>query len=48
MKSRLFMGRGYQYYIQWRGYPISDASWELEHAFSDDGKILADYQKHHH
>ena len=30
------------------GYPISDASWEPEHAFSDDGKILADYKKHHH
>ena len=41
-------GRGYQYYIQWWGYPISDASWEPEHAFSDDGKILADYKKCHH
>ena len=41
-------GRGYQYYVQWRGYPIFDASWELEHAFSDDGKILADYKKRHH
>ena len=20
-------GRGYQYYVKWRGYPISDASW---------------------
>ena len=41
-------GCGYQYYIQWQGYPISNASWELEHAFSDDGKILADYKKRHH
>ena len=41
-------GQGYQYYVQWQGYPISDASWELEHAFSNDGKILADYKKHHH
>ena len=40
-------GRGYQYYVQWQGYLISDASWELEHAFSNDGKILADYKKHH-
>ena len=40
-------GRGYQYYVQWQGYPISDTSWELEHAFSDDGKILADYKKCH-
>ena len=23
-------GQGYQYYVKWRGYPISDASWELE------------------
>ena len=38
-------GCGYQYYVQWRGYPISDASWELEHAFSDDGKILAEYKE---
>ena len=41
-------GQGYQYDIQWQGYPISNASWELEHAFSDDGKILADYKKCHH
>ena len=41
-------GQGYQYYVQWQGYPISDASWEPEHAFSDDGKILADYKKCHH
>ena len=41
-------GLGYQYYVQWRGYPISNASWEPEHAFSNDGKILADYKKCHH
>ena len=41
-------GQGYQYYVQWQGYPISNASWELEHAFSNDGKILADYKKCHH
>ena len=40
-------GRGYQYYVQWQGYPISNTSWKLEHAFSDDGKILADYKKRH-
>ena len=32
--------RGYQYFIKWRGYPISDASWEPEHAFSYDGNTL--------
>ena len=41
-------GQGDQYYVQWQGYPISDASWELEHVFSNDGKILADYKKCHH
>ena len=40
--------RGYQYYIQWWVYPIFNTSWEPEHAFSNDGKILADYKKHHH
>ena len=40
-------GRGYQYFIKWRGYPISNASWEPEHAFSDDGDILKQY-KHRH
>ena len=33
-------GRGHQYFIKWQGYPISNASWEPEHAFSDDGDIL--------
>ena len=33
-------GRGYQYFIKWWGYPISDALWEPEHVFSDDGDIL--------
>ena len=37
--------RGYQYYIQWQGYPISNVSWEPEHAFSDDSKILAEYKE---
>jgi hypothetical protein len=33
-------GRGWQYFVKWRGYPISDASWEPEHVFSDDGDML--------
>jgi hypothetical protein len=40
-------GRGYQYFIKWRGYPISDASWEPEHSFSDDGDILTQYKLRH-
>jgi hypothetical protein len=37
-------GRGYQYFIKWKGYPISDASWESEHSFSNDGNILSQYK----
>ena len=40
-------GRGYQYYVKWRGYPISDASWEPEHSFSDDGDTLSRYKQRH-
>ena len=38
-------GRGYRYYIKWKGYPISEASWELEQAFSKDGNMLALYKQ---
>ena len=41
-------GRGYQYFIKWRGYPITDASWEPEHAFSNDGDMLTHYKLRHH
>src|ERR1700678_3748546 len=27
-------GRGHQYYIKWKGYPITEATWENESAFS--------------
>ena len=37
-------GRGYQYYIKWKGYPISKASWEPEEVFSDDGDLLTQYK----
>ena len=37
-------GRGYQYFVKWKGYPISDASWEPEHAFSNDGDTLEKYK----
>ena len=40
-------GRGYQYFIKWRGYPITDASWEPEEVFSDDGDLLTQYKKRH-
>ena len=40
-------GRGYQYYVKWEGYPITEASWELEGSFSNDGNILGQYKLHH-
>ena len=40
-------GRGYQYFVKWRGYPISDASWEPERSFSEDGDILTQYKIRH-
>ena len=36
-------GQGYQYFVKWQGYPISDASWEPKHVFSDDGDMLTQY-----
>ena len=41
-------GRGYQYFIKWEGYPITEASWEPEGSFSNDGDILNLYKTHHH
>ena len=40
-------GRGYQYYIKWEGYPITEASWEPEGSFSNDGDILSQYKQRH-
>jgi hypothetical protein len=40
-------GRGYQYYVKWKGYPISEASWEPEGVFSDDGDLLTHYKERH-
>ena len=37
-------GRGYQYLLKWKGYPITDATWESESAFSDDGDMLTTYK----
>jgi hypothetical protein len=41
-------GRGYQYLLKWKGYPISEATWESEQAFSDDGNMLTQYKRRHH
>ena len=40
-------GRGYQYNILWEGYPITEASWESETAFSTDGDTLSSYKEQH-
>jgi len=40
-------GQGYQYYVKWKGYPISEASWEPEQAFSDDRDMLTLYKNQH-
>ena len=40
-------GRGYQYLIKWQGYPISDALWEPETSFLNDGDTLEHYKLQH-
>ena len=40
-------GRGYQYFVKWRGYLITDASWEPEGSFSNDGDTLIRYKQRH-
>jgi len=36
-----------KYYIKWKGYLISEALWEPEQAFSDDGNMLSLYKRQH-
>ena len=31
----------------WEGYPITEASWEPESAFSADGDMLQEYKQRH-
>ena len=36
-------GRGYQYLLKWKEYPLTNATWESELAFSNDGNMLTTY-----
>ena len=40
-------GRGYQYFVKWEGYPITEALWEPESSFSNDGDVLDQYKTRH-
>ena len=40
-------GWGYQYYVKWKDYPISDASLEPAEVFSNDGDLLMRYKERH-
>src|SRR6267378_2695121 len=41
-------GRGYRYYVKWKGYPITEALWESTTSFDGGGeKILNEYQRRH-
>jgi hypothetical protein len=37
-------GRGCPYYVKWKGYPITEATWENKSAFSNDGDMIQQYK----
>ena len=40
-------GRGYQYYVKWKEYPITEATCESKSAFSNDRDMLQMYKERH-
>jgi len=41
-------GRGYQYYVKWKGYPITEATWQPSTDFEEGGEeILEEYKNRH-
>jgi hypothetical protein len=41
-------GRGYQYYVKWKGYDITEATWEPATCFENGGEeILQEYRLRH-
>jgi hypothetical protein len=37
-------GRGYQYYVKWKGYLVTEATSENKSAFSNDGNMVQQYK----
>ena len=40
-------GRGHQYLVKWKGFLTTNATWENELAFSNDGDMLSTYKDQH-
>ena len=40
-------GKGYQYLVKWKGYPMADNSWEPEFALKNAFQVLSAYKKRH-
>jgi len=40
-------GRGFLYLVQWKGYPISEASWEPKGHLTNATQILEEYKQRH-
>ena len=40
-------GRGHQYHVLWKGYPITEATWEPETVFEHAQETLLPYKEYH-